>query len=180
MGSNIRRPAGPRVLVGRVLASHAHQVRYQIFTVAKGAVVALLATCIALEGQQAFADPPPLPPVQPLVPGSQSPPLGPMQLGTPAYPNGPIRAATDARGVGIGTNADLGAPPVQMPNARPGDGGRLAAGTTGPSGGVRTGVTSHIDARAVSGAAPAPDVTPIPVPTVGIDGKLAHGPNVNS
>ena len=115
----------------------------------------------------ASADPPPLPPTQPIVPGSQSAPYGPDQFGAPGWPLAPAPAQFDARGVGVGTNADLGGPSAQMPNALPGTGPRSAF-NVGPSAGVTTGSVWGLDPGATPASGPVPAVAPTPVPTVGL------------
>lgn len=136
--------------------------------------------CVAVLGlavagaPAASADPPPLPPFPPVVPGTQSAPYGPDQFGAPGWPIPPPPAQFDARGVGVGTNADLGAAPAQMPNARPGTGPR-SAWNVGPAAGVTAGSMSSLDPGATLPSAPPPAVAPIPVPTVGVAGNAPIG-----
>ncbi len=120
-----------------------------------------------------LADPPPLPPAQPTIPGLQGAPFGPQQLGSPAYPNGPSPTQADSRGVGAGSNANLGGPLVQIPTSRPGLATRSALGT-GPSSGVLSGVLPDLDANVRSASGPTQTVKP-PTPTVGIGGNSPWG-----
>jgi hypothetical protein len=129
--------------------------------------VAAVGLAIVAGAPAASADPPPLPPTQPIVPGSQSAPYGPDQFGAPGWPLAPAPAQFDARGVGVGTNADLGGPSAQMPNALPGTGPRSAF-NVGPSAGVTTGSLSGLDPGATPASGPVPAVAPTPVPTVGL------------
>jgi hypothetical protein len=122
----------------------------------------------------ASADPPPLPPTQPFVPGTESAPYGPEQFGAPGWPIPPPPAQFDARGVGVGTNADLGASPGQMPNALPGTGPRTAF-NVGPTSGVIGGSLSGLDPGATVTSAPPPTAGPIPVPTVGVENNAPIG-----
>jgi hypothetical protein len=122
----------------------------------------------------ASADPPPLPPTQPFVPGTESAPYGPEQFGAPGWPIPPPPAQFDARGVGVGTNADLGASPGQMPNALPGTGPRTAF-NVGRTSGVIGGSLSGLDPGATVTSAPPPTAGPIPVPTVGVENNAPIG-----
>jgi hypothetical protein len=122
----------------------------------------------------ASADPPPLPPTQPFVPGTESAPYGPDQFGAPGWPLPPPPAQFDARGVGVGTDADLGGPSAQMPNAQPGTGPRSAF-NVGPSAGVTIGSLSSLDPGATLPSAPPPAAAPIPVPTVGVENNAPIG-----
>lgn len=96
-----------------------------------------------------------------------------MQLGPPGFPNGPSPTQVDARGVGVGSGAELDAPVGQMPGARPGAGKRSAIGT-GPSGGVSSGVLADVDSGVRSVPEPAETVQPI-APSVGISGNPPWG-----
>jgi hypothetical protein len=138
------------------------------------ACVAAIVLAVVTEAPAASADPPPLPPTQPLLPGTESAPYGPDQFGAPGYPLPPPPAQFDARGVGVGTNADLGGPSAQMPNARPGTGPRTAW-NVGPAAGVTAGSLSGLDPGATLSSAPAPAVAPIPVPTVGVANNAPIG-----
>ncbi len=120
-----------------------------------------------------LADPPPLPPSQPNVPGWQGAPYGSMQLGAPGFPNGPSPTQVDARGVGIGSSAELAGPVDQLPNARPGTAKRSAMGV-GPSGGVNSGVLADLDPGVNSTVAPPQTEQPI-APTIGIGGIAPFG-----
>src|SRR5262245_7610435 len=125
------------------------------------------ALCIVLVAGAAYlvprsvmadAEPPPLPGPMPIVPGDQSPPVGPLQFGPPAFPNGLPPATTDARGVGVGTNAALGGPDAQLPNSRPGPGAQYPTGVVGSPGGIVAGTLAALD----PGAAPA-GIPPVPL-----------------
>jgi hypothetical protein len=136
--------------------------------------VAAVALTVVVGAPAASADPPPLPPTQPLIPGTESAPYGPAQFGAPGFPLPPPPAQFDARGVGVGTNADLGGPSAQMPNARPGTGPRTAW-NVGPAAGVTAGSLSGLDPGATLPPAPAPAAAPIPLPTVGLENNAPIG-----
>lgn len=120
--------------------------------------------------QQTVADPPPLPPTRPMVPGAEGAPYGPRQLGPPWYPRSPSRSHLDPRGVGVGSSADLGGQVDQMPGARPGIAQRSAVGF-GPSGGVNSGVLADMDSGTQQLPAPVP-MPQLDTPTPGIDEAL--------
>lgn len=167
----------------KVKAGHmsAQRTRLLGFTVAAAVVTATFLAHLTIAESTAgdigpdviLADPAPLPPAQPTVPGLQGAPFGPQQLGSPGFPNGPSPRQADARGVGVGTNAELGGPLDQMPGARPGLAPRSALGT-GPSGGVSSGVLPDLDAGGRAASAPTQTDKP-PTPTFGIGGNSPWG-----
>jgi hypothetical protein len=138
-----------------------------------GLMLALVGVAIVSGVPRARADPPPLPPAQPIVHGSQSAPFGPLQFPPPWYPSPNAPEETDARGVGVGTHDILGATLEQMPNARPGTDLRLAIGV-GPAPGISAGALSDVDPGAIRAPAP-PVIAPIPVPSVGVGGNAPLG-----
>lgn len=115
------------------------------------------------------AEPPPLPPSQPRVPGAQSAPFGPLQLTPPAFVNGPPREQVDARGAGISSLSQLGGPVETMPNAKPGPATRIAVGVAGPGAAFSSSTLSDIDHGALAAPEAPPAAPPAPVVTAGID-----------
>lgn len=136
--------------------------------------VAAVGLAVVAGAPAASAEPPPLPPTEPIVPESQTAAYGPDYFGAPSWRPARPPAQFDARGVGVGTNADLGGSSAQMPNARPGT-DPLWAYLVGPSAGVTAGSLSSLDPGATLTLAPAPAGAPIPVPTVGVEGNAPIG-----
>jgi hypothetical protein len=141
--------------------------------VVNGVTLTAVGVAVVAGAPVAAADPPPLPPTQPIVPGSQGALYGPQQFPPPWYPMPNAPAETDARGVGVGTHDVLGATLEQMPNARPGTNLRLAVGV-GLAPGISAGALSDLDPGAMRTPAP-PVIAPIPVPSVGVGGNAPLG-----
>lgn len=133
------------------------------------AVTLFCAGAPLLSATQAVAEPPPLPPSQPRVPGGQGAPYGPVQVTPPAFVNGPPRAEFDTGGVAAGTLSDLGGPIAGMPNGRPGPAIRIAVGVAGPQGAVGGTTLSDLDPGAIASQDPAPPAHPPAGPSVGVD-----------
>lgn len=133
------------------------------------AVALFCAAAPLLSATAAVAEPPPLPPSQPRVPGSQGAPYGPVQVTPPAFVNGPPRAEFDTGGVAASTLSDLGGPIAGMPNERPGPAIRIAVGVAGPQGAVGGTTLSDLDPGATASQAPAPPAHPPAGPSVGVD-----------
>lgn len=133
------------------------------------AVVLFCAVEPLLSATEAVAEPPPLPPSQPRVPGSQGAPYGPLQVTPPAFVNGPPRVGLDARGVAASSLSDLGGPVTGMPNERPGAAVRIAVGVAGPQGAVGGTTLSDLDPGALAPQAPEPPGHPPAGPSVGVD-----------
>lgn len=128
--------------------------------------------CIAaplLSATGAAAEPPPLPPSQPRVPGSQGAPYGPLQTTTPAFVNGPPRLWSGPGGVAASALSDLGGPVAGMPNERPVPAVRIAVGLAGPQGAVGGTTLSDLDPGALAPVAPAQPERPSLGPSVGVD-----------
>ena len=122
-----------------------------------------------LSATSAVAEPPPLPPSQPRVPGSQGAPYGPLQVTPPAFVNGPPRGDSDAAGVAASTLSELGGPIAGMPNERPGPAVRIAVSVAGPQGAFGGTTLSALDPGALVPPAPAPSGRPPAGPSVGVD-----------
>jgi hypothetical protein len=117
----------------------------------------------------AAAQPPPLPPSQPRVPGSQGAPYGPLQVTPPAFVNGPPRAQFDTGGVAASTLSELGGPVAGMPNERPGPAIRIAVGVAGPQGAFGGTTLSDLDPGALAPQAPPPPEQSPAGPSAGVD-----------
>jgi hypothetical protein len=133
------------------------------------AVALFCAVAPMLSITAAVAEPPPLPPSQPRVPGSQGAPYGPVQVTPPAFVNGPPRAEFDTGGVAASTLSELGGPIAGMPNERPGPAIRITVGVAGPQGAVGGTTLSDLDPGAMAPQAPAPPERPPAGPSVGVD-----------
>lgn len=114
---------------------------------------------LLLNPSHALADPAPLPPLPPapgyppgglIVPGKLGPPTG---FQSYLFPNaGVVPSTVDARGVGIGTNADHNQPVIGMPGARLGP-APPRVGPLGPTAGVRTAnASAGVDAAGIGGS----------------------------
>lgn len=133
------------------------------------AVALFCSVASLLSAADAGAEPPPLPPAQPRVPGSQGAPYGPLQTTTPAFVNGPPRVWSGPGGVAASTLSELGGAIAGMPNEGPAAAVRIAVGVAGPQGAFGGTTLSTLDPGALMPQAPAPTERPPAGPSVGID-----------
>jgi hypothetical protein len=166
--ANLRLPRDRRVF-------HTVSVSTSLVTIRRRSVTGAFATVLfwtaapMLSATEAVAEPPPLPPSQPRVPGGQGAPYGPLQVTTPAFVNGPPRAEFDTGGVAATTLSELGGPIAGMPNERPGPAVRIAVGVAGPQGAFGGTTLSDLDPGATATQAPAtPEHSPAG-PSFGVD-----------
>lgn len=154
-----------------------HTVRVSTSSVTRSSrsVTGALAVCLfcivvqSLSVAHAAAEPPPLPPSQPRVPGGQGAPYGPVQVTPPAFVNGPPRAEFDTGGVAATTLSELAGTIVGLPNERPGPAIRIAVGVAGPQGAVGGTTLSDLDPGAVAPQTPPVPEHPPAGPSVGVD-----------